>query len=67
MREVEAAMNVSTYRGECANPFGLSDVLTAWWQQQRLRHEFESLDDTILRDMGVMRGNERFKASFSMN
>lgn len=54
--------------GQCARG-GLSHVLTDWWQQLRLRHELESLDDTLLRDIGLTPGEGRSKASlpFSMN
>jgi len=67
--EVEAAMNTSTYGGECAGRGGLSHLLTDWLQQLRSRHELEGLDDTLLRDIGLTRGNERSKAStpFFMN
>ena len=38
-------------------------------QQLRSRHELESLDDTILRDIGLSRREERFEPSkpFWMN
>jgi uncharacterized protein YjiS (DUF1127 family) len=44
---------------------GLGHVLTDWWQQLRLRHELESLDDTLLQDIGLTRGKERPKPSMS--
>jgi uncharacterized protein YjiS (DUF1127 family) len=67
--EVEAAMNISTDRGECTRRGGLNQVLTDWWQQLRSRHELDSLDDTILRDIGLSRREERFEQSkpFWMN
>jgi uncharacterized protein YjiS (DUF1127 family) len=59
-------MNISTggrQRG------GLGYVLTDWWQQLRSRHELESLDDTLLRDIGLTPGERRSRASipFLMN
>jgi uncharacterized protein YjiS (DUF1127 family) len=67
--EVEAAMNISTNDVQCARRGGLNQVLTDWWQQLRSRHELESLDDTILRDIGLSRREERFEQSkpFWMN
>ena len=61
-------MNISTGGGQCARG-GLSYVLTDWWQQLRSRHELESLDDTLLRDIGLTRGERRSRASipFLMN
>jgi uncharacterized protein YjiS (DUF1127 family) len=60
---VEAAMNISTDHGECTRWGGLNQVLTDWWQQLRARQELESLDDTILRDIGLSRREERFEQS----
>ena len=67
--EVEAAMNISTNDVQCPRRGGLNQVLTDWWQQLRSRHELESLDDTILRDIGLSRREERFEQSkpFWMN
>ena len=67
--EVEAAMNISTDGSECTRRGGLNQVLTDWWQQLRSRHELEGLDDTILRDIGLSRREERFEQSkpFWMN
>ncbi len=42
---------------------GLNHVLSNWWQTVRLRHGLESLDDCILHDIGLTRGEERFEAS----
>jgi uncharacterized protein YjiS (DUF1127 family) len=42
---------------------GLNHVLTDWWETARLRHELQSLDDCILRDIGLTGGEERFDAS----
>jgi uncharacterized protein YjiS (DUF1127 family) len=41
----------------------LNQVLTDWWRNVRSRHELESLDDTILRDIGLSRREERFEQS----
>jgi uncharacterized protein YjiS (DUF1127 family) len=69
LEEVEAAMNISADGNQCARRGGLNQVLTDWWQQLRSRHELESLDDTILRDIGLSRREERFEQSkpFWMN
>jgi uncharacterized protein YjiS (DUF1127 family) len=61
--KVEAAMNIGTNDVQCARRGGLNQVLTDWWQQLRSRHELESLDDTILRDIGLSRREERFEQS----
>jgi uncharacterized protein YjiS (DUF1127 family) len=42
---------------------GLNHVLSDWWQTQRLRHELESLDDSILRDIGLTREQDRSELS----
>jgi|SRR5580704_1512668 uncharacterized protein YjiS (DUF1127 family) len=61
--ELEAAMNISTHDVQRAHRGGLNQVLANWWQQLRSRHELESLDDTILRDIGLSRRAERFESS----
>jgi uncharacterized protein YjiS (DUF1127 family) len=61
--ELEAAMNISTHDVQRAHRGGLNQVLADWWQQVRSRHELESLDDTILRDIGLSRRAERFEPS----
>ncbi len=63
--ELEAAMNISTCDVQRAHRGGLNQVLADWWQQLRSRHELESLDDTILRDIGLSRREERFEPSKS--
>jgi uncharacterized protein YjiS (DUF1127 family) len=63
LEEVEAAMNISNDGSQCPRRGGLNQVLTDWWQQVRSRHELESLDDTILRDIGLSRREERFEQS----
>lgn len=62
-------MNISTDGGQCEHRVGLNQVLTDWWHQLRSRHELESLDDTILRDIGLSRREERLKETkpFWMN
>ena len=69
LEEVEAAMNISTDGSQCTRRDGLNQVLTDWWHQLRSRHELENLDDTILRDIGLSRREERFEQSkpFWMN
>jgi uncharacterized protein YjiS (DUF1127 family) len=56
-------MNISTDDVRCARRGGLNQVLTDWWQNVRSRHELESLDDTILRDIGLSRRGGRFEQS----
>jgi uncharacterized protein YjiS (DUF1127 family) len=69
LAEMEVAMNISTDGGQCTRRGGLNQVLTDWWQQLRSRHELESLDDAILRDIGLSRREGRFEQSkpFWMN
>jgi uncharacterized protein YjiS (DUF1127 family) len=55
-------MNISTDGGQCTRG-GLNQVLSDRWHQLRSRHELESLDDTILRDIGLSRRQERFEQS----
>ncbi len=47
----------------------LSRIIGEWWQHQRSLHELESLDDVILRDIGLSRDESRFETSkpFWMN
>lgn len=57
----EAAMNI---RGHHASRWSEpNNVLSDWWQRVRLRHELESLDDGILRDIGLTRDTERSETS----
>lgn len=65
LEEVEATVNISTDGDQFTPRGGLSQILTDWWQQVRSRHELESLDDTILRDIGLSRREERFEQSKS--
>jgi uncharacterized protein YjiS (DUF1127 family) len=67
---MEAAMSTSTdaasFRAHCVSPWGeLNHVLGEWWQHLRSRHELESLDDSMLRDIGLSRGEAGFEASAS--
>jgi uncharacterized protein YjiS (DUF1127 family) len=41
----------------------LNHVLGEWWQHLRSRHELESLDESMLRDIGLSRGEAGFEAS----
>jgi uncharacterized protein YjiS (DUF1127 family) len=41
----------------------LNHVLGEWWQNFRLRSELESLDDTMLRDIGLSRREVGFDVS----
>jgi uncharacterized protein YjiS (DUF1127 family) len=36
----------------------LNHVLGEWWQRHRLRSELESLDDSMLRDIGLSRRSD---------
>jgi uncharacterized protein YjiS (DUF1127 family) len=40
----------------------LNQVLGEWWQHLRSRQELESLDDSLLRDIGLSRGEAGFEA-----
>jgi uncharacterized protein YjiS (DUF1127 family) len=65
---MEAAMKISTEAAlfgthHTSRWSGLNHVLTDWWETARLRRELQSLDDCILRDIGLTRGEERFEAS----
>ena len=42
---------------------GLNHVLSDWWQTLRLRHELQSLDDCILRDIGLTPGESTIRGS----
>jgi Domain of unknown function (DUF1127) len=55
---VEEAMNINV-GGQCARGGGLNQLLADWLRQVRSRHELESLDDTILRDIGLTRRTAR--------
>jgi uncharacterized protein YjiS (DUF1127 family) len=41
----------------------LNRVIGEWWQYQRSLHELETLDDVILRDIGLSRDISGFQAS----
>ncbi len=41
----------------------LHQVVLEWRQWHRARHELESLDDSLLRDIGLSRGESGFEAS----
>jgi uncharacterized protein YjiS (DUF1127 family) len=67
-------MSISTdagpFRAHRPSRWGeLDRVIGEWWQHLRLRRELESLDDSMLRDIGLVPGEERFEASrpFWMN
>ena len=67
-------MSISTdagpFRAHRSSRWGeLDRVIGEWWQHLRLRRELESLDDSMLRDIGLVPGEERFEASrpFWMN
>jgi uncharacterized protein YjiS (DUF1127 family) len=61
-------MSISTdaapFRAHRSSRWGeLDRVIGEWWQHLRLRRELESLDDSMLRDIGLVPGEERFEAS----
>ena len=67
-------MSISTdaasFRAHRSSRWGdLIHVLGDWWQRLRSRDELESLDDSLLRDIGLSRGEAGFEASkpFWMN
>jgi uncharacterized protein YjiS (DUF1127 family) len=71
---MEAAMKISTEAtfsliDQPVGWSGLNHAFSDWWHAQRLRHELESLDDCILRDMGLDPGEHRIETSkpFWMN
>jgi uncharacterized protein YjiS (DUF1127 family) len=41
----------------------LNHILGEWWQDLRLRSELESLDDSMLRDIGLSRREVEFDVS----
>lgn len=41
----------------------VSHLLSEWWQRQRSLRELETLDDAILRDIGLSRSELGLKAS----
>ena len=55
--------DAASFRSHSHHWNGLNHVLCDWWQRQRSRHELETLDDTILRDIGLSRGERGFEAS----
>ena len=46
-----------------SNRIGINHVLGGWLQRLRSRHDLERLDDFILRDIGLSRGELRFGVS----
>jgi uncharacterized protein YjiS (DUF1127 family) len=61
-------MSISTdagsYRTHRSSRWGeLDQVLGEWWQHLRSRRELESLNDSMLRDIGLSRGEVGFGAS----
>ena len=63
---MEADMRTSTSASQAhrASRWGqLNYVLSEWWQHLRSRHELESLDDSMLRDIGLSRGEAGCEAS----
>jgi uncharacterized protein YjiS (DUF1127 family) len=64
----EKAMSISadaaSFRAHRSSRWGeLNHVLGEWWQHLRSRYELESLDDSLLRDIGLSRGEAGFEAS----
>ena len=52
---------VGAYR---SSPWGqLNLLLDEWWQRSRSRNELESLDDAMLRDIGLSHREAGFDAS----
>ncbi len=64
--EMEAAMSINTAcsRGRRFSHWGESThVLGEWWKRLRSRNELESLDDSLLRDIGFSRSAVGFESS----
>jgi uncharacterized protein YjiS (DUF1127 family) len=62
--DMRTSTGVASSQAHRASHLGqLNHVLGEWWQQLRLRHELESLDDSMLRDIGLSRGEAGFEAS----
>ena len=61
----EESMTITTDNGcfHSPNRIGINNFPRDWWQQLRSRHDLESLDDFILRDIGLSRGDARFGLS----
>ncbi len=64
---MEAAMsssiNAASLRGRRSSHRELNHVLGEWWKRLRSRYELESLDNSLLRDIGLSRGEAGFEAS----
>jgi uncharacterized protein YjiS (DUF1127 family) len=54
-------MTITTDNGyfHSSNRIGINHVLADWWQQLHSRHDLDNLDDFILRDIGLSRGEPR--------
>ena len=62
--DMRTSIGVGSPQAHRASHWGqLNHVLGEWWQQLRLRHELESLDDSMLRDIGLSRGEAGFESS----
>ena len=61
----EESMTITTDSGcfHSSNRIGINNFPRDWWQQLRSRHDLESLDDFILREIGLSRGEPRFGLS----
>ena len=56
--------NAACVRAQQSSPWGqLNLLLGDWGQRSRLRYELESLDDAMLRDIGLSRSEAGFEAS----
>jgi uncharacterized protein YjiS (DUF1127 family) len=56
--------DTGTFRAHHSSRWGeLNRVIGEWWQHLRSRHELESLDDAMLRDIGLSTGKARFEIS----
>jgi uncharacterized protein YjiS (DUF1127 family) len=65
---MEATMSISTdaarfHPRRSARWNELTRVIGEWWQHLRSRRELESLDDALLRDIGLVPGEGPLEAS----
>ncbi len=58
------SINAACSRGHRSARWGVSaDVFGEWWKRLRSRNELESLDASMLRDIGLSRTERGFEAS----
>ena len=61
---VSSSTNAACVGAHRSSPWGqLNLLLDEWWQRSRSRNELESLDDAMLRDIGLSHREAGFDAS----